>query len=173
MLAIVLALAASPGAASARQTKELQYPFEQVWGTAVRLLRVDYGFPIRDRDEDIGFVLFDYVDAGRTYQGSVEIVRVEPRENTSVRRRPGTTLELPGVRVAMHIPSMPSYVERMLLDRLERKLREDYGLPVQPPRRPAEPPAEEPPEGEGGAPDGESERRDVGAPDGAGRAERE
>ncbi len=136
---VVAALLVAPRVAEARQDSELAYPYEQVWGTAVRLLRVDYGFPIRDRDEDIGFVLFDYQDHGRSFQGSLEVIRTGDDAR-------------PGVRVVLQIPSMPSYIERMLLDRLQRKLREDFGIPVPPPS-PA-PPVEAPPSGdEGGAGD--------------------
>jgi hypothetical protein len=137
---IAAALLWAPRVAEARQDSELAYPYEQVWGAAVRLLRVDYGFPIRDRDEAIGFVLFDYQEHGRSVQGSLEIIRTAEEG-------------LPGVRVVLQIPSMPSYIERMLLDRLARKLREDFGVPAPPPS-PAPPP--EPPqagdEGDEGAP---------------------
>ena len=94
---------------------------------AVRLIAVDFRFPISDRDPEIGYVLFSYRDAGREHNGSLELARTTGVNGT------------PQVRVTMQVPSMPGYVERMLLDRLSRKLTEDYGRP--PPTRRPEPPA--------------------------------
>ncbi len=103
--------------AEARRTSDHDYRYEQIWSSAVRLLRVDYGFNIRDRDRGIGFVLFDYQDHGRTYPGSLEVVRAEIGGQQKV-------------RVTLNIPAQPSYVERMILDRLQRKLRADFGEPI-------------------------------------------
>ena len=44
----------------------------------------------------------------------------------------------------MQIPAMPSYIERMLLDKLEKKLIGEYGEPTPPPKKqPEEPPPAE------------------------------
>lgn len=107
--------------AAARRSDDHAYQFEQVWGTVVRLVRVDYGFEVRDRDPDIGYVLFDYRDGNRTYPGSFELIRTEVRGQSQV-------------RVTLQVPAMPSYIERMMLDKLQRKLLEDYGQPLPPPR---------------------------------------
>ena len=120
---------ATSSTAEARRSDTHAYRYEQVWRSAVRLVRVDYGFPVRDRDPEIGFVLFDYVDQGRSYPGSLELVR-------------GTESRREIVRVTINIPAMPSYIERMVLDRLTRKLREEYGSPLPPPPEP-EPVAED------------------------------
>ena len=37
---------------------------------------------------------------------------------------------------------MPSYIERMLLDKLQKKLVDEYGEPAPPPKKPVEPPPE-------------------------------
>lgn len=131
----LLAVFAAPGLARARVQGDYTYQWSQVWQAAVRLVRVDLQCPITDRDEEIGFVMFTYREAGRDHAGSVELVRAQVSSGERV-------------RVVVQIPSMPSYVERMVLDRLTRKLREDFGDAPRPPRpaRPAEPPApEEPP----------------------------
>ena len=120
---MVLATLLPASLADARAHNTYRYPFDQLWGTTVRLLRVDYGFTIRDRDREVGFVIFDYVDAGRTVPGSVEFIRVEESGAQEI-------------RVAFQIPAMPSYVSRMLLDRLSRKLRSDFGEPPRRARRP-------------------------------------
>ena len=112
------------------------YAWAQVWQAAVRLVRVDLQCAITDRDEDIGYVMFTYRESGRDHAGSVELVRAQM---TSGER----------VRVVVQVPSMPSWVERMILDRLTRKLRDDFGeapRPARPPRpAPEPPPVEEAP----------------------------
>ena len=131
LLTLILAFAL-PSAASARRSDTHGYRYDQLWGSVVRMVRVDYGFTVRDRDQDIGYVLFDYIDGGRAHPASFELVRV--RENGRER-----------VRVSVQVPSMPSYVERMLLDRLTRKLRDEYGQPVEMPtsREREAPPADD------------------------------
>lgn len=126
LLALVFVV---PTTASARRSDSHAYRYEQVWGAALRLLRVDYGFPIRDRDEDVGFVLFDYVGTGRAVPGSLEVVQTRQNDRDVV-------------RVTLNIPAMPAYVERMILDKLQRKLREEFGEPLAPPP-PAEPASED------------------------------
>ena len=118
-----------PSSGQAKKTDDFRHTYDQVWRAAVRLIRVDQGFPIRDRDESIGYLLFDYKDDGRTYPGSVELMRVKDQGG-------GT------VRVAIQIPAMPSYIERMLLDKLEKKLLDEYGEPERP-KKPAPEPEED------------------------------
>lgn len=135
----LLAVFAAPGLARARVQSDYTYQWSQVWQAAVRLVRVDLQCPITDRDEEIGYVMFTYREAGRDHAGSVELVRA--MGSNGVER----------VRVVVQIPAMPSYVERMLLDRLTRKLREDFGDAPRPPR-PARP---QPPGSQPSPPDGE------------------
>ncbi len=134
-LFVVLCLATLwlvPTGASARRDKHYGHNYEQVWGTAIRLIRVDNGFPIRDSDKEIGFFLFDYKDKGRAYPGSVELIRAEQDGQDKI-------------RVVMKVPAMPSYVEQMLLDKLGQKLMQEYGEPPRPEKKP-DPPKEEEPE---------------------------
>lgn len=137
---LILALVLSPASgAAARASDEYGYRYEQLWQATIRLLRVDLGCEITDRDDSIGFVMFDYPgSAGHTHGGSVELVRTTDEHGTE------------HVRVTVTIPTMPTYIERHVLTRLGRKLREDFGLP---PRvhftRPADPPED------GDAPDEE------------------
>jgi hypothetical protein len=116
-----------PMTSQAKKSEDFRHSYDQVWGAAIRLIRVDQGFPIKDRDEGVGYFLFDYRDDGRTYPGSVELLRIRDEGAGSV-------------RVVIQIPAMPSYIERMLLDKLERKLIEEYGEPAPAPREPAEDP---------------------------------
>ena len=119
-----------PSAVSAKKAEDFRHSYDQVWGAAIRLIRVDQGYPIKDRDPSVGYFLFDYQDDGRTYPGSVELVRIEDQGGGPV-------------RVVIQIPAMPSYIERMLLDKLEKKLVDEYGEPSPPPNKPADPPPED------------------------------
>jgi len=130
-IAVVALALLVPEGAGARRSDAHAYRFEQVWSSVIRLLRVDYGFPVRDRDRDIGFLLFDYTDRGRSHPGSLELVPFEADNGQ------------PQIRVTLSIPAMPAYVERMVLDKLSRKLREDHGEPLRPPRARPTPPAED------------------------------
>lgn len=123
-LAITLLISTS---ALARQQGDFTYTFEQVWSGAIRVVRVDYGCEIRDRDTEAGFFLFEWKDGNRSFPGSVELARVE-RDGQST------------VRVSVEVPAMPSYVEQMIVDKLQEKLRADYGEPPRVPARPRETP---------------------------------
>jgi hypothetical protein len=147
VLGTSLALAAgslwlAPAPVAARKQTEVRYGFDRVWNATLRLLRVDLRFPITDRDPETGYVLFDYMDHGKRYAGSVELMRVE-------NARP------PSTRVVVQVQGMPGYVEQMIVDKLGQKLRDELGEPVapaEPPKKPAptpEPPPAEPPPAEG------------------------
>ena len=128
-----------PATGQAKKTEDFRHSYDQVWGAAVRLIRVDQGYPIKDRDETVGYFLFDYRDDGRLYPGSVELVRIQDQGGGPI-------------RVVVQIPAMPSYIERMLLDKLKRKLLDEYGEPAPPPP-PADPPPTEPAEPPSSEPD--------------------
>lgn len=141
LLALAITTAAwstSASVAEARFSGEVTYSYEQTWQAAVRMIRVDLQCPITDRDEELGFVLFEYRNAGRSYPGSLEVVRSTD----------GRGVE--HIRVTVQVNAMPSYVERMVFERLTRKLRDDFGE-SRSRRRPQEtPPVESPPAEEPG-----------------------
>ncbi len=135
--AVVTAALLLPSIGQAKKTEDYRHSYDQVWRAAVRLIRVDQGYPIRDRDESIGYLLFDYRDDGRKYPGSVELIRIKDQGGGSV-------------RAIIQIPAMPSYIERMLLDKLEKK-RIDSDVPGHDDfemtgRRTDEPPCDEEPD---------------------------
>jgi hypothetical protein len=101
---------------AARTVRETNYRYDQIWSTAVRFLRVDSGFAIIEQDKGTGYVLFEYRDSGRALNGSMELI---PQE------RDGFELITMGIR----IQNMPSYVENILMDKLVRKLKDEYGEP--------------------------------------------
>ena len=123
---VLFTLLLTPEPAVARRTIDMGYRYEQIWTAAVRLVRVDYGFNVTERDQELGFVMFEYVEAGQTFNGSIEVLRT------------ADTLGRDRVRVVVVVQGQPEYVERMITDRLERKLRGDYGAP---PRAEPTPPA--------------------------------
>jgi hypothetical protein len=127
---LVTAALLAPTTSHAKKTEDFRHTYDQVWGAAIRLIRVDQGYAIKDRDQSVGYFLFDYKDDGRLYPGSVELVRTGDQGVGSI-------------RVVVQIPAMPSYIERMLLDKLEKKLVHEYGEPSPPPKKPVEPPADD------------------------------
>lgn len=111
-------VASAPALASAAY--DSPYTMAQTFGTALRLLRVDYGFKVIEKDADNGYVLFEYTSAEagkRSSSGSIELV--DTRQ---------------GVHVTVKLPSMPQYHEQVFLDRLVKKLAAEHGEP--PVRRP-------------------------------------
>ena len=91
------------------------YTFEQTYGAGLRLLRVDLGYKLLEKDKDNGYILFEYTSpesGNKIYAGSMELV--ETKE---------------GVHVAVQIPQMPQYHERMIVDQLAKKLSTEYGEP--------------------------------------------
>jgi hypothetical protein len=112
-------------AALARSSSLLPYSTADMWPTAVRFLRIDRGAAIREKDPDSGYVLFDLPEGGKSFKGSLELVRAtdgEGREST---------------RVVITLPDLPRHFEGVLLDKLASKAREEYGSPAPgPPRRP-------------------------------------
>ena len=118
----------SPATGQAKKTADFRHTYDQVWGAAVRMIRVDQGYAIKDRDEAVGYFLFDYRDDGRKYPGSVELVRIEDQGGGPI-------------RAVIKIPAMPSYIERMLLDKLRKKLNNEFGEPAPPPKKPTDAPS--------------------------------
>jgi hypothetical protein len=131
LLATVCVIAVPARPALAEATAEASHPFDRVWPAALRYLRVDAGFPIIEKDAEAGYVLFEVKEEGKTFRGSLEIIRFQDRERRDA------------VRLRLKIEDRPTYMEQMILERLERKLRDELGDPPPPPPAP-----EKPPEGE-------------------------
>lgn len=112
---LMFALLRSP-TADASAVYASPYTFDQTYATAVRMIRVDMGFKILEKDKDLGYVMFEYTSTesgSKTSNGSIELV--ETRNGTSV---------------SVQLPSMPHYHEQMLIDSLTKKLVEEYGAPA-------------------------------------------
>jgi hypothetical protein len=126
-------------AASARTAAVLPYPPNEVWSSAVRFIRVDRGYKVREKDEETGYILFDLVEGAKTYKGSLELVR--------------TTDELgrDATRAAFALPDLPRHYETMLLDKLTAKVKDERGTPAAPPPK-KPPPSDRPSPDAGGLP---------------------
>lgn len=130
-----IGLASSPllSEALARSEKSVAYPREQAWPTAVRYLAVDERAKITDKDVDAGYILFEIVDDGKRFKGSLELATVTVDGRT-------------GVKLILQIEDRPSWVEIQMLTKLERKLRAELGSPApKKPPPPSEKPAPKPP----------------------------
>ncbi len=143
--AAVFAAVAVASPASARVEAGSGYTKAQTFSCALRLLRVDRGYAIVEKDADAAYVLFEYPVSGQktAANGAVEIVETQA-----------------GVKVFVQLPRMPSYYETVLRDALLRKLRDEYGPP--PPKPPAadKPPAAKDPKQKPEAPKNPDETPD-------------
>jgi hypothetical protein len=122
-LSIPVGIGLGASDASASVVFESPYTFEQTFGTALRLIRVDLGFKVTEKDVENGFLLFEYrsPESGKkATQGSIELVNRKS-----------------GVQVAVQLPAMPQYHEQMILDALTKKLATEHG---EPPKKSAPPP---------------------------------
>jgi hypothetical protein len=119
--ALLLALALVSEPAAAKSGYESNYGYDRTWNAGIRLVRVDLGLKIAEKDEGAGYLLFDYTSpegGKKPVPGSMEFVR---------------SRDTGAVRVIVQIPQMPGYHEQVLVDQLARKLRTEYG---DPPKRP-------------------------------------
>jgi hypothetical protein len=114
--AAALALAPAVDPAWARSDRVVVYAPAKVFPTAVRFLRVDVGAKIVEKDADAGYVMFELTEGGKTYPGALELVATDSAGR-------------PAARVVISIEGQPSYVEAVMLDKLERKLRGELGEP--------------------------------------------
>jgi hypothetical protein len=122
--ALVLLL---PTPSLARRQGDLRYPFEQVWNASLRLVRVDMRLPVTDRDQEAGYLLFEYLEHGKRFPGSVELVR-------------GERAQRPVTKIVIQVQGMPSYIEQMLFEKLSQKLRAEFGEPIEAEKKPAQKP---------------------------------
>lgn len=117
------------GPARARVEGESPYSLSQTFGAALRMLRVDLALEVTEKDPDASYLLFRYrlvEDPKRVVDAAIELIA------------------LPGkVKIVVKIPQLPESHERLLRDRLTKKLRDEFG---EPPKRTEPPKAPNPPE---------------------------
>ena len=121
----------------ARSERTVVHAPARVFPTAVRFLRVDAGLRIVEKDADAGYVMFELVEGDKVYPGALELVAA-------------ASAGRPASKLVLTIEGQPSYIEAVMLDKLERKVRTELGEPPPPPPTrdrvapPAPPPAEPP-----------------------------
>lgn len=118
-MVLALLIMGSGGEALAKSQKNFTYKYGTIWSTAVRLIRVDNGYKITEKDKENGYMLFTFRGKGSVKHcaATMEIMSV---------KGPGGH---PQIRVQLRIAHHPSYFEVQLLDALERKLIEEQGSP--------------------------------------------
>jgi len=96
------------------------------WNAGLRLVRVDLGLKVTEKDDANGYLLFDYrsPESGqKPVPGSMEFIKGKDGQ----------------VRVVVQIAQMPGYHEQVLIDSLSHKLRNEYGDPPKKPPPPSVP----------------------------------
>jgi hypothetical protein len=114
--------------AHARTIGTVPYPIVDVWPSTVRFLRIDRNCAIREKDDAAGYILFDYPEGQKVHKGAVELIRTYDNEGREI------------TKVIISLPDLPRHYERLLIDKLGDKLREDRGSPAPPPPRKPAPP---------------------------------
>src|SRR5580704_9849305 len=111
------AVALTAGGANAKSTYESPYGYDRTWNAALRLVRVDNGWRVTEKDDQNGYLLFDYTSpgGGKANPGTMELVRSRDPDGA--------------VSVLVQLPAMPQYHEQVLLDALASKMRREYGDP--------------------------------------------
>lgn len=120
------------GSARAKAEGDSPYSLTQTFGAALRMLRVDLSLEVTEKDAEASYLLFRYrlvEDPKRVVDGAIELIALPGR-----------------VKIVIKIPQLPESHERLLRDRLTKKLRDDFGDPpkrTEPPK-PATPPEDKP-----------------------------
>ena len=125
-LVAVAAVALPERPASAKSAYDSAYGFDRTWNAGLRLVRVDLGLKVTEKDDTNGYLLFDYrsPESGqKPVPGSMEFIKGKDGQ----------------VRVVVQIAQMPGYHEQVLVDSLSRKLRSEYGDPPKKPPVPSAP----------------------------------
>jgi hypothetical protein len=122
-----VALLAVSSHAWARTLQVVPYPITSVWPASVRFLRVVRDYPIREKDESAGYILFDFTDGPKLCKASLELIPVTDSEGRSA------------TRLVVTIPDLPRRYEILVIDKLSAKIRDDEGPPPPAPREPEKP----------------------------------
>lgn len=118
-----------PAPAQARSLSTVSYPPADVWPAAIRFLRVDRDYAIKEKDESAGYVLFEAVENKRPYRAALELVKTTDGDGRAA------------TQLIVTVADLPRHYELSLLDKLAAKLRDERGPPgPPPPKRPPPPP---------------------------------
>jgi hypothetical protein len=111
-----IACAFAPGSVEAKANLDSPYTLAQTFNAALRLVRVDLGLTVTEKDPGVAYVLFDYksTESGaRIIPGSIQMLDT------------GRT-----VKVVVQLGQMPRYHEQVVVDALAKKMRDEYGDPT-------------------------------------------
>jgi hypothetical protein len=115
-----------------------------VWPTAIRYLRVDRHYSITDRDQDAGYIMFEFpIDGGRTGSGNLELVKTKDASGRE------------SVSLVVNTGAGPAHLPSTIIDGVSAKVRSERGQPPPPPppKAPEKKPDEAPPpDADGGPP---------------------
>ena len=105
--------------AEGKSSSDSAYGYDRTWNAILRLVRVDLGMKVLDKDDRNGYLLFEYrsSDRQKPTSGSFELIRSSRSDD---------------VRVVVQLSQMPHAEEFVLLDHLARKMHEEYGDPPEP-----------------------------------------
>jgi hypothetical protein len=117
MRAILLCLLLATSTAHARSEKTLAYPRDPAWSATVRFIRVNAGLKVIEKDNEAGYVIFEFKEDKKTFRGSLELIEVV-KDGRKV------------LRFVITIEDRPAWVEIDMLTKLERKLRAELGTPA-------------------------------------------
>jgi hypothetical protein len=127
-IAVTGAIALTAPGADARSTLESPYGYDRTWNAALRLVRVDNGWKVTEKDDQNGYLLFEYKspESVKPISGSLELVRGRDGDGP--------------VSVLVQLPQMPQYHEQVMLDALSSKMKREYGDPPDRRHKPVEQP---------------------------------
>lgn len=126
--ALLLAPLLRPSPAAARAQVDLPWPLKDVFHVAVRFVRVDRNCRVTDKDAEAAFVMFECDGDGKAVKrGALELIAMDVQGRS-------------GVRAQVTLADEPHYVEVRFLELLERKLKDERGPVLPPPRAPPAPP---------------------------------
>jgi hypothetical protein len=114
--AILASTCGQIGSLEAKSSFDSPYTLTQTYNAALRMVRVDLGLTVTERDPSAAYILFDYksTESGRRIAaGSIEMLE-------SGR----------AVKVVVQLGQMPRYHEQVMSDALAKKLRDEYGDPA-------------------------------------------
>jgi len=115
--AVTAALLAAALPASAETKRHVRYPYDWTYSSAIRLLKVDLKSKLEEEDRKLGYILFWYEYNGIKSFASMEFVDVSSEEDGY------------DINVRLVLEKLPSWVEDDILDKLEDKIKDQYGSP--------------------------------------------
>ena len=134
---LFLAITFAGTSALASHSEESGHSTTRVYRTALRYLRVNQHYPILEKDESSGYLIFEYPGSKteKASRGSMEVIETNQ-----------------GSRLIVRIDNYPSYYEEYLASGVMDKLKNQYGEPKPKPKpkpKPTPTPTPKPDDSEG------------------------